>query len=221
MIRPAITLLMTLVLTLMSFTAQADTSAVIFSGNYQEPVAVRYKMRADHIGRTITISSNEQKFAAKLMNIQKAKRYLIEEIGRRGQAVVHEGQTSLQQSEGYLKASYDREPQAQVYILLPVVRESDNIYTGGGELIELMAGIELPGKARFTSSAIHLAVEDPERMRGILLEMISKDIRFTRDRIKSTGKIVLSGLEGPVRVSQFDDINVELFIEYKMSMEVQ
>jgi hypothetical protein len=108
-----------------------------------------------------------------------------------------------------------------VHILLPVVRESDNIYAGGGELIELVTGIELPGKARFTSSAIRLAVEDPERMRGALLEMISKDIKFTRDRIKSRGEIILSGLEGPVRVRQFDDINVELFIEYTMSMEVQ
>jgi len=221
MIRPAITLMMTLVLILMSFTAQADTSTVIFSENYQKSVAVRYKMRADHIGRTITITSNERDLAAKLMNIQEAKRYLIGEIGRRGQAVVHEGPVSLLHSEGFLKSSHGREPQAHVHILLPVVRESDNIYSGGGELIELMAGIELPGKARSTSSAIRLAVEDPEKMRGTLLEMISKNIRLTRDRIKSTGKIVLSGLEGPVRVSQFDDINVELFIEYKMSMEVQ
>ncbi len=221
MIRPAIILMMTLLFVLMPFTSQADTATVIFSGDYQKSVAVRYKMRADHIGRTITITSNERDLAAKLINIQEAKRYLIGEIGRRGQAVVHEGLVSIQHSEGFLKSSYDREPQAQVHILLPVVRESDNIYAGGGELIELMTGIELPGKARFTSSAIRLAVEDPERMRGALLEMISKDIKFTRDRIKSRGKIILSGLEGPVRVRQFDDINVELFIEYKMSMEVQ
>jgi hypothetical protein len=193
----------------------------VFAENYQKPVAVKYMMRADHIGRTITITSNERDLAAKLINIQEAKRYLIGEIDRRGQAVVHEGSASLQHSEGFLKSSSGREPQAQVHILLPIVREADNIYSGGGELIELMAGIELPGKAKFTSSAIRLAVENPERMRGTLLELISKDIKFTRDRIKSRGKIVLSGLEGPVRVSQLDDINVELFIEYKMSMEVQ
>jgi hypothetical protein len=193
----------------------------VFAENYQKPVAVKYMMRADHIGRTITITSNERDLAAKLINIQEAKGYLIGEIGRRGQAVVHEGSASLQHSEGFLKSSSGREPQAQVHILLPIVREADNIYSGGGELIELMAGIELPGKAKFTSSAIRLAVENPERMRGTLLELISKDIKFTRDRIKSRGKIVLSGLEGPVRVSQLDDINVELFIEYKMSMEVQ
>lgn len=50
--------------------------------------------------------------------------------------------------------------------------------------------------------------------------MISKDIKATRDRMKNTGKIILSGLESPVRVSQFDDINVELFIEYEMLMEI-
>lgn len=209
-----------LLLVLIPLSAHTGTSAIVLSDSYENPVAVRYKMRADHIGQTITITSNEQEFAAKLRNIQEAKRYLIEEIGRRGQAIVHEGPGYLQHSEGFLKSSNGREPLAQVHILLPVMRGSDNIYSGGVELIELMTGIDLPGKARFTSSPVRLAVEDPERMRGTLLEMISKDIKATRDRMKSTGKIILSGLESPVRVSQFDDINVELFIEYEMLMEI-
>lgn len=209
-----------LLLVLIPLSAHTGTSVIVLSANYEDPVAVRYKMRADHIGQTITITSNEQEFAAKLRNIQEAKRYLIEEIGRRGQAIVHEGPGYLQHSEGFLKSSNGREPLAQVHILLPVMRGSDNIYSGGVEIIELMTGIDLPGKARFTSSPVRLAVEDPERMRGTLLEMISKDIKATRDRMKSTGKIILSGLESPVRVSQFDDINVELFIEYEMLMEI-
>lgn len=209
-----------LLLILTPLSAHTGTSVIVLSANYEDPVAVRYKMRADHIGQTITITSNEQEFAAKLRNIQEAKRYLIEEIGRRGQAIVHEGPGYLQHSEGFLKSSNGREPLAQVHILLPVMRGSDNIYSGGVELIELMTGIDLPGKASFTSSPVRLAVEDPERMRGTLLEMISKDIKATRDRMKNTGKIILSGLESPVRVSQFDDINVELFIEYEMLMEI-
>lgn len=209
-----------LLLVLIPLSAHTGTSVIVLSANYEDPVAVRYKMRADHIGQTITITSNEQEFTAKLRNIQEAKRYLIEEIGRRGQAIVHEGPGYLQHSEGFLKSSNGREPLAQVHILLPVMRGSDNIYSGGVELIELMTGIDLPGKASFTSSPVRLAVEDPERMRGTLLEMISKDIKATRDRMKNTGKIILSGLESPVRVSQFDDINVELFIEYEMLMEI-
>lgn len=209
-----------LLLILTPLSAHTGTSVIVLSANYEDPVAVRYKMRADHIGQTITITSNEQEFTAKLRNIQEAKRYLIEEIGRRGQAIVHEGPGYLQHSEGFLKSSNGREPLAQVHILLPVMRGSDNIYSGGVELIELMTGIDLPGKASFTSSPVRLAVEDPERMRGTLLEMISKDIKATRDRMKNTGKIILSGLESPVRVSQFDDINVELFIEYEMLMEI-
>lgn len=209
-----------LLLVLIPLSAHTGTSVIVLSANYEDPVAVRYKMRADHIGQTITITSNEQEFTAKLRNIQEAKRYLIEEIGRRGQAIVHEGPGYLQHSEGFLKSSNGREPLAQVHILLPVMRGSDNIYSGGVEIIELMTGIDLPGKASFTSSPVRLAVEDPERMRGTLLEMISKDIKATRDRMKNTGKIILSGLESPVRVSQFDDINVELFIEYEMLMEI-
>jgi len=221
MARSALILTVFLLLLSLPLAARAASTVVVFAEDYQKPVAVKYMTRADYIGRTITITSDERDFSAKLRNIQEAKKYLMEETGRRGQMVAHEGPTILQHSGGFFKSSYGKEPMAQVHLLLPVVRESDNLYSGGIELIELMKGLDPPGKAEFDFSPVRLAVEDPETSRGALLELVSKDIKVTRDRLKSSGKMIVSGLEGSVRVSQFDEINVVLFIEYEMAMEVQ
>lgn len=210
-----------LVLVLLApLTAEAAPESVVFAQEYVKQVAVKYVMRADYIGRSVTITSDERDLASKLRNIQEAKKYLFEEISRRGQVIYHEGAAIVQPSKGYFKSNSGEEPMARVHMLLPVVRESDNIYSGGIELITLMKDLKPPGKAEFTFSSLRLGVEDPEKMRGALLEMISKEISFTQDRLKSTGKITVSGLGGPVRVAQYDSIRVILYIEYGMEIEV-
>ena len=214
---------MALLLMLNPFSVQAGPSVVVLSDNYDKPVAVRYKMRADYIAQTVTITSNERDFPAKLKSINDGKKYLVEQIEGKGQVIVHEEPAYLYPgSEGLFKTSYGgREPQAQMQLLLPIVSETDNIFSGGIELAVLLAKLDPPEKIKFYPSAIRLAVEDPEKSRGKLLEMISADVKSTKERMKGTGKITISGLEGPVKVSQVDDINVELFIEYRVSLEIQ
>ena len=105
--------------------------------------------------------------------------------------------------------------------MLPVVNESDNIFTGGIELAAILEKIDPPEKIKFYPSAVRLAVEDPEKLRGKILKMISADIKGAKEAMDATGKITISGLEGPVKVNQVDDINVDMFIEYNMSLETQ
>ena len=213
---------MALLLMLNHFSAQAGPSVVVLSDNYDKPAAVRYKMRADYIAQTVTITSNERDFSAKLKSINNGKKYLIDQIEGKGQIVVHEGQAHLYPgSKLLLKTSYNVEPQMEVQLLLPIVGETDNIFSGGIELGELLGKLDPPEKTRFHPSAVRLAVEDPEKLRGKVLEMISADVKAAKERMKGTGKITISGLEGPVKVNQVDDINVELFIEYRVSLEIQ
>jgi hypothetical protein len=213
---------MALLLMLNPFSAHAGPSVVILSDHYDKPVAVRYKMRADYIAQTVTITSSERDFTAKLKDIKDGKKYLVEQIEGKGQVVVHEEPAYLYPgSEGLFKISYGgREPQAQVQLLLPIVSESDNIFSGGIELGELLGALDPLGKTKFQASAVRLAVEDPEKLRGKVLEMIKAGVKTAKERMKGTGKITISGLEGPVKVSQVDDINVELFIEYRVSLEI-
>ena len=214
---------MALLLMLNPFSAHAGPSVVVLSDSYDKPVAVRYKIRADYIAQTVTITSNEREFSAKLKGIKEGKKHLIEYIEMKGQVVLYEEPAYLYPgSEGIFKGSYGgNEPQAQVQLLLPIVSNNDNIFSGGIELAELLRALDPLAKTRFQSSAVRLAVEDPEKLRGKILEMIGAEVKFTQERMIGSGKITIGGLEGPVKVNQVDDINVELFIEYELSMEVQ
>ena len=213
---------MALLLMLNPLSAHAGPSVVVLSDSYDKPVAVRYKIRADYIAQTVTITSNERDFSAKLKGIKEGKKHLIEYIERKGQVILYEEPAYLYPgSEGLFKGSYGgNEPQAQVQLLLPIVNNSDNIFSGGIELSELFGALDPLAKTRFQSSAVRLAVEDPEKLRGKILEMIGAEVKFAQERMNGTGKITISGLEGPVKVNQVDDINVELFIEYKVSLEI-
>ena len=222
MTRSVIYLGASFLLLLIPLTAQAGQIGIVLSDSYANPVAVRYKMRADYIAQTITITSKERDFAAKLKNIQNAKKYLVELVEGKGQIIVHEGPARLYPgSEGFFKSSYSsQEPQAEVQLLLPIVSDSDNIFSGGIELGDILGTLDPPGKTGLQASYVRLAVEDPEKLRGKILEMISADVKTAKEKMKGSGKITVSGLEGPVKVNQVDNVNVELFIEYKVSLEI-
>ncbi|MDF1526002.1 MAG: hypothetical protein RRA15_03765 [bacterium] len=217
-----LTLKFTLLLLMIPLGTHAGPSVVVLSDNYDKPVAVMYKMRADYIAQTVTITSNERDFSAKLKGIKEGKKHLIEYIERKKQVILYEEPAYLYPgSEGLFKGSYGgSEPQAQVQLLLPIVNNNDNIFSGGIELAELLRALDPLAKTRFQSFAVRLAVEDPEKLRGKVLEMISADVKAAKERMKGAGKITISGLEGPVKVNQVDDINVELFIEYRVSLEI-
>jgi hypothetical protein len=214
---------MAVLLILSPFPAQADSPVIVLSGNYDRPVAVRYKMRADHIAQTVTITSSEKGFSAKLKGIRDGERYLIEQVEEKGQIVAYSEPAYLHPgSEGVFKVSYGgSEPRTQVQLLLPVVSGADDIFSGGIEIGEFISTLHPPGKTKFQTSAVRLAVEDPEKSRGKVLEMIGAQLRSTKEWMKGSGKVIISGLEGPIKVNQVDDINVELFIDYRVSLEIQ
>lgn len=222
MIRFTSILAMALLLVHIPFMAQAGSMGIVLSESYENLVAVRYKTRADYIAQTVRITSKEKDFKAKLSSLYNAKKYLLEQAGKERQIVVHERPAQLSPGTKFLsKTSYGVEPQMEIQLLLPIVSDSDNIFSGGIELAGLLDKFDPPEKIRFHPSAVRLAVEDPEKLRGKILEMISNEMKATKETMRATGRITISGLEGPVKVNQVDDINVELFIEYKMSLETQ
>ena len=66
-----------------------------------------------------------------------------------------------------------------------------------------------------------MAVADPEQQRPKLLKMIAEDVHRTREAMGGKGNVSIGGLQGPVLVRQADDRNVELFINYWMTVEME
>ena len=208
------------VITLEPLTALARDTRIVLAEDQQPPVAVTLKMRADHIVQTVRITSREKGFAEKLKSLDMAREYLLKRAEEESQIIAVEGSAYLEPgSKSLSKAVTDAEPQVEIRFLLPVVRESDNIFSGGIELAAILENLEPPDKVVFHLSAVRLGVEDPEKMRGKLLEMISSQLKASKERVRATGKVTITGLEGPVKVIQADDVNVELYIDYRVSVE--
>ena len=62
-------------------------------------------------------------------------------------------------------------------------------------------------------------MDTPGKYRPKLLQMISDDIKQARLLAKTSGKVMITGLDHPVLVRQADDSHVELLLDYAASME--
>ena len=67
----------------------------------------------------------------------------------------------------------------------------------------------------FFRRALRVSATDPRPFRERILDWQEK----TKDMLKARGKITISGLEGPVMVRQFDDENIEIFLNYSLAID--
>jgi len=61
-------------------------------------------------------------------------------------------------------------------------------------------------------------VDNPEQYRGKVLGQIAQEVQKTREAISANGSVKVEGLESSVMVRQADDRNVELFLNYSLSI---
>ena len=78
--------------------------------------------------------------------------------------------------------------------------------------------LRLPGKAHCELGRLQLAVDNPEQYRSKLLNMITEEVKKTRQVMASEGTVKVDGLESSVMVRQADDRQVELFLNYSLSI---
>jgi hypothetical protein len=94
-----------------------------------------------------------------------------------------------------------------------------DVFRTASEIAKRVKEIKAPGKASYNMSSIKLGVENPESYRTEIMNLINKDIMKIKETLKSKAKFALRGLESPVLVRQVDDTQVELFIDYQLSIE--
>src|SRR5204863_9075167 len=89
---------------------------------------------------------------------------------------------------------------AELYLLVPLTKENDNVFQAGAEAARFIDSLHLPGKVRCQLGRLKLAVENPEQYRAKLLGQIAQEIKKTREAVSSDAGIKVDGLEGPVLV---------------------
>jgi hypothetical protein len=131
------------------------------------------------------------------------------------------GVVSLSQHQGGFGISSGswNQPAASVEIYLLVrLSTNDNIFNAGVEAAKFVEGISMPGKTRCEIGRLQLAMENPEQYRAKALNLIAEEIKKTREALSPQGSVNVQGLASPVMVGQVDDRNVELFLNYSLSI---
>ena len=202
-----------------------SSSAFVVVAAASEPasVAVHLVMPADFVTVPIRVYSDQKDTALAYEETSQALDVISQKAKDNGEFRVLNGEISLSQRQsggwGLSSGSWGSEPAgaAEIYLLVPFAAGHTNIFEAGAEAARFVETLDLPGKAHFELGRLQLAVENPEQYRDKLLHAIADEIKKTcQDLVQFNVRV--DGLEKPVMVRQTDDRNVELYLDYSLSV---
>jgi hypothetical protein len=188
-------------------------------------VAVAIAMPADFVSVPLNVISDQKNAALAYEESRQAIDLIAQKAKEGGQFRTSRGVVSLSQhksSFGISSGSWTQPAAAaQLYLLVPFTKERDNIFGAGAEAARFVEALHLPGKVRCELGKLQLAVDNPEQYRAKVLGQIAQEVQKTREAISANGSVKVEGLESSVMVRQADDRNVELFLNYSLSISTE
>jgi hypothetical protein len=176
--------------------------------------------KADYLSVPLTVSSKQKDPSDRFSEIRKAQDLIVSQALKHPDLFVHKGTISLSpRPRSKLSYSSGGSSKARFHLLTKLKQEED-VYESAIRVRQFIATIEMPGKSTHALGQLQLAVDNPEQYRKELMEKISQDVAFVKTAIRAKGKAFIKGLERPVLVRQLDDRNVELFINYELTIEM-
>ncbi len=215
-------IILALLLVVFPTTSLASSKSIFVVALSQEnPTSVYLQRKADFASITITITSDQKDPIQQISEIRQARQLIMEEAKRNGKLRVHTGPSVLtSESASSFSKGYSPPSQSELALFWPLQKDED-VFRGAEEIHNFLAKLKPPGKSSFKLSPIRLAVENPEQYRSQIIKLINDDIQLLKGAMKNSDRMVVSGLQSPVVVRQVDDINVEIFIRYSLSVETK
>lgn len=200
-------------------------SFVVVAMPQPRTVAVVMVMPADFVSVPLNIISDQKNAALAYEESRQAIELISQKATESGQFRTTRGVVSLSQyksSFGISSGSWSQPAAAaQLYLLVPFTKVRDNIFGAGAEAARFVDALHLPGKVRCELGKLQLAVDNPEQYRAKVLGEIAQEVQKTREAISAKGSVKVEGLESSVMVRQADDRNVELFLNYSLSITTE
>ncbi len=187
----------------------------------EKSAAVSLSKRADYLSMPLNISSKEKDPNTRFAEIRQAQDLFFDRAKKTPDIIIHKGPITLSPKplSKLSSYSYGRSSEAQFHILAKF-KENEDVYDCESSIRKIITSIKMPGRSNLSPGQIQLTVMNPEQYRKELLEKISQDVAFVKSTIGAEGKAIIKGLDRPVLVRQIDDKNVELFINYELTIEM-
>jgi len=202
-----------------------SSSLLVIAFSDRQHVSTVLRQQADYVAMPISVSSDQRDPIQRFAEIRDAKRLIQKKAEGNPDVVIHSGAVTLSAKPmsklSYISSYSGGSSEADLHILVPFKGNNRDVFTCASMIRTFLNAITMPGKANIQLGSIQLAADNPEQYRPVLLQMISEEAAQTKEKLKADGKVQLSGLESPVLVRQSDDENVELFINYQLSVEMK
>jgi hypothetical protein len=199
-------------------------SVVVVAVPEPKTVHVSLTLPADFVSVPIRIICDQKNTALAYEESRQAIETISQEAKKNDQFRTLMGVVSLSQHRGGFGISSGSWSQpaasAEIYLLVPLTEKHNDIFSAGAEAARFVDTLHLPEKVHCELGGLQLAVENPEQYRAKLLNAIAEEIKETRSALASQAIVKVEGLESSVMVRQADDRNVELFLNYSLTITV-
>lgn len=198
---------------------------MVLASSSQRSVAVALRRRADFAVMPLRVVSRDRDPEQRATDVRDTLKEIAQKAKRNPELEFDPGPVRLSSREGKVLASLSSwaspSSGAQARILVRLADGDRNLFACAELVKDFLAEFETPRRTELHPSSISLAVKDPERFRAQLLDAIGEELAALRKRFAGATSFHLSGLEGPVLVRQADERHVELFINYRLSLELE
>jgi hypothetical protein len=200
-----------------------DGSAlVIAAGQGAQGPAARMKVSADYVVVPLNIQNDSKDPLRRNDEIEKAFRAIAAKLAPHPDLKAISGVVSLsprQQSKSF-GSSESYGGSAQLYVL-GSLRQDTQIFAVTKRIYQLVATMAWSDGTTITLGNTALGLEDPEKYRGQLLNLIGKSVAEAKKSLGPVGLVEVDGLENPVTVLQSNDREVLLFINYRLRLQAR
>ena len=194
---------------------------VVVAEQESKSVAVSIQMPADFVSVPVRILSDQKNTAQAYEETRQAVEMISKKAKEDGRLQMSMGVVSLSQHRGGYGFSSGawNEPaaSAEIFLLVPL-STNNNIFSSGVKAAQFVEGLTMPGKTRCEIGKVQLAVENPEQYRVKMLSLIADEMKKTRGALSQRGRVNIQGLDSSVLVRQVDDRNIQLFLNYSLSI---
>jgi hypothetical protein len=198
----------------------AASEIIIAKGRGFIPVAIRIDKKADHVAVPLTIDADIDKPAERLDPINAAIGTIRTALSADPDLEVEIGVVWLSAREisKYSFASSSAGSSSVALYALGALSGGSDVFLQTKKIYRAVNGIELPRDVSVRLGNTTLGIRDPETYRRQLLKMIRDQIAGTKQALGASGEVTVRGLEGPVLVTQKNDADVSLYLNYRIDI---
>mgnify|MGYP001603615586 FL=1 len=191
--------------------------------NSRAAPAVTIVQPADYLCAIVTLHTTSRDADRQSSAMRESLQQITAAVERSSRFQLHQGPVRFANLNGSLYSSKAGSGpaglQTSLRILCPLVGNAD-VFESMRQLRRFIGTLAPADDTELAIATIALAVTEPEQYRARLLALIADQSRTIQQNFGAR-TIIIDGLQNPVVVRQVDDSNVELFVDYQLSANLE